>query len=771
MGPHNLHSSGFLHLRGRSSQSDTTPNLILGPGGQASFAPQQGNVPQQEASPVVPQNQAPQQIQSLAHVNETPVSSGSQPLQVSPSPYYSSPQVSSKFQTPLQTLATIQSMVQVSSSSQYLVTTSGPTQTLIVTSITVLPGSITPSSAPLLTTVSNSTLLEISTSAVSSSASASSPVTSAIAIAASTSENADTSQTLSPAQTGLPSASATPSDLSVHGAPFYVGVVLGTIFVISCLAALIAWWIRLRLHAKRRRALGATNVPWANSHDGSDGLEEGRETEFVGSRAVTPGVGAIGGLSSQEQFAQAQSWEPRGDRDVGEPKRSESFLNTPISPTRGPMSSQNPFSEGLAYPTSNPHLADSLAYPLPIYTGPCTTPDYGVNGSIDDHGSTHTLGPLQVANMMPGDSSAASSRAGTALGTASLTAHTQTGEFGTPREDMSGSRPRFLSLNGEGLRVPWRGLSVRRSRGGGGGKGGGGSWDPLPMPGGSQVGDEGGWTESLRSNLVHAFNAVAANINPYAGEETPEDRLTPTPARTRGADRKSLRKPDWQNFVGGELVGQPLTREGTMVSASSKAWTLEDTGNGAGIVHFRVPGLQGYGGGDHAFSPQMTSSSLAVNGRCAIGTDIFRASTHESQTPLLIAKHPKAALVKPDLRSRVSQYGRALAPRTRTEILSRASSVYSTASASPSVFVYRDEGRVPPDLPCLPPTSRTSTTTVGSRQNRRRSDQRPNGAARSPSFNCSVVSYGSSSSRGTDWTGNEEATRALKDRRGKAARA
>ena len=497
--------------------------------------------------------------------------------------------------------------------------------------------------------------------------------------------------------------------------------------------------------------MGSANVPWGKPDTDDGGLEGGREKSFVGA-----------GLASI------------GDRDVGEPKRTESFLHTPISPVKQTIAPPDPFSDAPTYftnPSLRSSLVDSAAYPLPLRNGPypttrplpshLTSANFSASGSADDHGSACTLGPLQVANMMPGDASAATSRAGTAMGMSSVNAHVMTNEFGTPRENVPGSRPRFLGLDGQGLKVPW---------------GRGGNWEhlpPLPMPGESPRGgpDTEGWTASLKMNLVNAFNSVAANL-PSAGNSPgeEEDKLTPMPIR-RGADRRELRGKDWVEFVGGELVGLPLSRGSTVSSKVSKAWTLEETGDGAGVVHIRGLGLESYRGGDHAFSPQLSrGSSLSSDDRDTIrfgtGGDILRVMTHESQTPLIITKKPKAVFLKPNPRRGMSWYGGG----GGTGALTRASSVYSTASAVSSVFM--NGGGGPPRLPSIPTFSRTSTMTArsrygGSERSAKMGRKRPKNLSHLSSSSSSAASFRSDVSRGMDkLTDREEAAkRALRERR------
>lgn len=725
--------NGFLSHKPPNGRQIPQPGkgstFSFGPGGQASIV-SEDNTPQPAQAPL---NQAPQQVQSAAPPSGPSIVLGSSPGQ--PQRTSLVPQLA-----PSNVPTTAISVLTVT---PIAASTPVPSSVVAPSMSIVQPSSISTSvMLSMSTSMSVSTVLATSTSAPEdaiedSSSSSASLETSAAAIAISASGTSEPSQT--PSSSVIPTSSS-----SGHNPPFYVGIVLGTIVVVALLAALIAWGIRLRTHS-RRRSENSLDVPWAKPGNNDGVLEEGRHLAFSGSRNLTVNTSAMD-ISSQDAMAHAHTWEPRGDRDVGEPKRSESFLNMPISPSRQPTPTYDPFSEHSHYP----HLADSAAYPLPAYNSPYMTTrgapshltgsDFDARGSVDYHGSTSTLGPLQVANLMPGDASAFSSRAPTALGMNAVS-----GEYGTPREDIAGSRPRFLGLEGEGLQVPWssapssrpnlRNFGSRRSW-----LRGSGNWEPLPMPGESvqerEAAERDGWAMSLKSNLMSAFNAVAANVpSGPTMRDTQEGYLTPTPAR-QAADRSAQRQSkEWNNFS-----GNALAREGT---TSSNAWTLEDNGDGAGTVHFR--GLEGYGGGDHAFSPQVGGSSLTLQDvdRSDIGTDIYRPSTQDSQTPLIVTKKPKTAFLRPDIYSRLSNYGRSARPAADTGSISRASSVYSTASGTSSAYPGSRTPAPPP--PRIPAFSRQSTMTIETLGPASKRDgaknERPVNASRLSSSGCSFSSY------------------------------
>lgn len=486
----------------------------------------------------------------------------------------------------------------------------------------------------------------------------------------------------------------------------------------------------MRSHARRRLADEAAGVPWAKPATNSS-LEDGRETTFIGSGNLS----AMGPMDPSSQ--NPMTWEPRGDRDVGEPKRTDSFLNAPVSPMKRYATPYNPFAN--QYPV----LADSTTFPLPLYNTystmrlpPSHLPSLGPNaiGSIDGHASVASLGPLQVANRIPGDISVATSRAPSLLGV-----NDEPAEFGTPLQSMAGSRPRFLGLEGGGLRVPWtqtsgsflRGKSFTKRRDGHGP----GNWEhlpALPMPedsNGRGATDAEGWTASLKTNLMNAFNAVAAGL-PSAPtmDERQENHLTPCPTR-HASQRRSLHPADQD-----ETFVHRLTRESTI---SSKPWTLEERLDGTGTVHFHR--LEGYRGGDHAFSPLPPGSSVTLQDgvQSDIGASIFRMTTHDSQTPLIVNRKPKMAVLRPRIYGRISQYGYGRKP----VLVSRASSVYSTLSGPSSVYEYPSRKEHKPSHEFELSRSSTRTSGIFPSSERRRESGNFIGEARLTSSGCSLSSY------------------------------
>ena len=307
-------------------------------------------------------------------------------------------------------------------------------------------------------------------------------------------------------------------------------------------------------------------------------------------------------------------WQPHGDRDVGEPRRSMSHLlssSRPAVTSTGQhelqlpaLAAMSPFTHG-PYPTLRP-------LPLELRLS-----DTSVPGLMQDVG-----GSLRVANLVAGDiltSGDESSRPPTALD-----------DVGTPRESSVMFKPRYLSLNGSGLDVPWvqtppaeqepriepnrEGVLMD-------------SMTPLnnnrwkerlerssARPADSQDLPQGtveGWRDSLRSNIVSAFGVFTSTV--------------PAPARTR------VTAYDWQQTAttSTSVVG----RAPSTASTTSKPWTLEETRDGAGIVHIR--GVLG----PTMVSSSSTSSSSRGNGGRAL-----------PPTPsILRSAPPSASLIPPIL--------------------------------------------------------------------------------------------------------------------------
>ncbi|KAJ7257817.1 hypothetical protein C8J57DRAFT_1516695 [Mycena rebaudengoi] len=510
------------------------------------------------------------------------------------------------------------------SSADAFATTSDTTSSLASSSASA--SSLVP---PMSSSIGSSSL--VSTSAASSSVSSS--INSATPSDSSSSPSASTSAIVSPS-----------SNMS-HRLPIYAGVALGLILLITLLAIVIRCIIRTR--TRRKEAVSA--IAWDPVV-----LEDGK------------------GDRSDGTFA--------GDRDLGEPKRAESFVDRHSSFHRqsgDPFDAayqqhSNPFSDAASY-GPHPQLADSIVYPLPPLplatsnSGPYPTsrplPPHladrdphriSQSGSIASSRSgsvrstlcsASTLGPLCVTNGPLADS-----RASTALGMNGRAP--QHGELdfgesvqnalecGTPREREA--RPRFVGLRGStGLDVPWRRESfAERGRGQPG-------WTPLPTPGGAtpaqEEGEREGWTQTIRAGVMGAWSAVAGatilgGTPPNEpGRDMDDDGLTHAPSMNR-----QRRESGWRRFT------EQMDREGdvgSLVSTSSVGGTIYVPESGSGHLYLAPPA-----------SLQFTNTTTA-----SISSDTVTSNNSRTR---LIGQPPR--------------------PVT---LLSRESSIYSTVSMGP----YRNE--------------------------------------------------------------------------------
>jgi len=178
-------------------------------------------------------------------------------------------------------------------------------------------------------------------------------------------------------------------------------------------------------------------------------------------------------------------------------------------------------------------------------------------------------GSLRVANLVAGDiltSGDESSRPPTALDSSD--------DVGTPRESSAMFRPRYLSLNGSGgLDVPWVQTPLAEPEQG---PANNHRWKERlerssGKPAESQdppLGTIEGWRDSLRNNIANAFGVFTS----------------PAP----GSSRTRVTTYDWQHAAAAATTTPAVARAASIASTTtSKPWTLEETRDGAGIVHIR----------------------------------------------------------------------------------------------------------------------------------------------------------------------------------------
>ena len=431
--------------------------------------------------------------------------------------------------------------------------------------------------------------------------------------------------------------SFTPANLSAHNPSFYVAIVLGTVAGIACLCALIAWFIRCRRHVKCRHAARSLKLPWSKPVDDSWGLESSRDCPGSDSDVDTTAISAMH-LGSREDLANVQAWSPRGDRDVGEPRRAENGDN------------------GSTYSLKNHHI--------PEY---CLFSDDSVRSFVSSEGySTASLLPHHNLRQLPShlidqelvarvSRERASLRSNDNVDRMDFPIHTDR-DCGTPRETMN--KPRFLSLRGNGLSVPWHPNSsgtrsmVERLRNHHG-KLAEPPWEQIsPRQNLDEIdkdveADSGTWSNSFKSSLVSAFNAVAANLSSAVG--TPQmngNGLTSAPSKRTA--HKSVRDTFWDENV---LKAKELSRETSVSTMTSSAWTLEETREGAGVVHLFIPGTQVCGDEPVIQRPHLSGPTLSFGDRDDIISDCDdnrpRMVEHP-QVPLIASERPPPAVIRPD---------------------------------------------------------------------------------------------------------------------------
>ncbi|KAF9555672.1 hypothetical protein CPC08DRAFT_122894 [Agrocybe pediades] len=464
------------------------------------------------------------------------------------------------------------------------------------------------------------------------------------------------------------------SSLNVHNTPYYAGIALATFGGVVLLAALIAWFVRCQSRGARRRRAKATTVPWARpiiDDDDAGGLEAGHG---YGAEVMNP--------ESRTDFqAHVPAWTPHGDRYLyGEARHAESggYFGTPAySPYQHTIPSSDLFSEETISAVTGQRVGVSLARPR--YPSRCL-PSHLIDKRAAAQGQ-----PLAVVNGVPAslnpsycsseDPEKSQFQHG---GTSPASSFDQALGFGgIPQKQTMAERLRNLGNKPKETIVtePWDGLG------------------PLPTPGGHTVepGGEPGeqpWASNLKTSLANAFNAVAANLSLNTGAAkaaADEDRLTTAPPRRNS--RKSTKSAAAGAASG---LGLAMDEKASVKSlsrgdpVSSKAWTLEETGDGVGVVHLLKTDKPA------ALRPSMPGPNLSFGDGENFGAYDARGShtgdnEQKPQIPLVASSMPQPAHIL-DRPPPVSQ----LAPRQISgednkqrgfyASVSRESSVYSTAS-------------------------------------------------------------------------------------------
>ncbi|TDL27082.1 hypothetical protein BD410DRAFT_783248 [Rickenella mellea] len=512
-------------------------------------------------------------------------------------------------------------------------TSSAVSQTMASPTHTV-QSAFTPSSSSLFSSTStdSQTITSISaTSELVPSTSATPDSTTIVATATSTSGSAIASQA-----TALASGITTvvPQSATGRSAEFYVAVAFATIVALAFLLSFAAWLLR----SQKR------NPQWCWGKRKEDDIED-RDLGF--------GLGGYASFMDEVALEKENIVSP-----IDSPRRSfarsSQELRHPPSLT---LPLQNPFTVPL--PTSFAISPYPNPRPLPVH----------LRASDTQARDPQILGPLHVANFMPGDTSSSSDESSRPNSRHSFNNYAELldagipgSECGTPRELEAGVTPRFMGLEGRGLAVPWMhnrlptrppsvhsarsrasSLSVHSEK----------HWEdlpPLPFP--SQMSNERqpdtgieGWGASLRSGLASAISAVTGHLS-RSPSTKPDDHLTPVPER-------AIRR----------YAGTEVSRTSTMRSVSSNVldWRLEQTREDGGFVEFTPLG----------FARSFTPSVSTITGGGNDGVNASYTSLN-STTPLIISKKTPRQQHSP-----LPQQS----PFADTGALTRASSMYSSASS------------------------------------------------------------------------------------------
>ncbi|KAJ7607702.1 hypothetical protein FB45DRAFT_1011212 [Roridomyces roridus] len=416
-----------------------------------------------------------------------------------------------------------------------------------------------------LSTTSSSSLpssaLPSSSSAPSSSAASSSAPSS--------------SSSPSPVALASPSASSSgngPQTLS-HGVPFDAAIALGTLIGVACICVTIAYFVRLR--STRNRAVD--KIRWDPVVLDVDREPKEGEEQGQGGGLIPPPVHSVYSLT--------------GDRDVGEPKRSESFIarrpstahslassdlpyQTPFGaphPHRAsvdpahtnPEDNSNPFVDGYTHPP----LAEITAYPLPppagaapmfippmILPGPRTQsplplPPPGAMTSATPRGRPLPVHPCQRQSVVRQQSS-------------------RTGSIRSTSHSAATLGPLWVANAhdaDEGYQEPYRTLE--------GGWGTLGAPESTPRnrnhdlpPAEQPQQQEGGWGQALRASVLGALQVVTGvrggALSPVVEDDV--DRLTRAPSMAR-----ERREAGWARFRGWD---------GSFSSSSAASSRMSDSG-------------------------------------------------------------------------------------------------------------------------------------------------------------------------------------------------
>ncbi|KIK37357.1 hypothetical protein CY34DRAFT_15765 [Suillus luteus UH-Slu-Lm8-n1] len=353
-------------------------------------------------------------------------------------------------------------------------------------------GQLTQSQA-LMTTVPALTMTSATmTGTISSSLSSATPsssFSSQTSTTTSTPSNSSSSTSTSTRPTALVSPASMHTSKTELSAPFYVAIILGTVCVLTCCLAFLAWWMRSRASARKVRD---DDELWT----ARDILEDGPEPSL---QVHTP--------HEESEFYLPASLVRR---NTGDPFSSP--INTPTAAN---------FYKTHGYDPSRTVAGDVYS---PMEQQRPGLANFASEFSVQE--SPRTLGRLQVANIAPGDltSGDESSHGGPPFYSARVA------ELGPPRSAIQYPTQSYLPPEGDGLpqflpspgytqRTPRERLRPVMENTPGIGPG---DWHHIPLPDeaephGPIVNEnppQEGWASTLKSNFMTAFGTVANNRTP-----------------------------------------------------------------------------------------------------------------------------------------------------------------------------------------------------------------------------------------------------------------
>ncbi|KAL0064840.1 hypothetical protein AAF712_008237 [Marasmius tenuissimus] len=394
-----------------------------------------------------------------------------------------------------------------------------------------IPTSASASSSPTSSSLIASTVpVVISTAAVSPSAS-SLPISVAVVVN-------------NPSNTPETSAVATSATSVTQSPVFYIGIILGVVIIIACVSTVVAWWLRVRNRDSRKTRELHTRVPWARSDTVSSG--------FFGSNTADGHITSSPDLEKAEiedamSLRRGESEKLKlhldlmGDRDVGMPKRTQSFIENANSPVKRrslpilTVPSPPPSHPDNSVISPNGPLPESVAYPLPAAGKRRSLP---VPPSPSYHSFSASASSLRSYLPPPSHLSTQYLHPDHRMRPQSLNQQQLPAESGTPREVVV--EPRFIRVLEAGKRSgSLRSVEQHTSA----------SASVIEMPTNESLEEahpQETWTDSLRNRMKSVFGYPNDTSHGSLSDERYTNLPFPTQARAR---RASLHRAGWVQHI------------------------------------------------------------------------------------------------------------------------------------------------------------------------------------------------------------------------------